>query len=120
MFDKIKITFTREIQSWLADEGYTHIYQKGIETDNAGASDELNNDYILIPIKEDDSLFDADRPIGIVEEIRNSEISDMADGEPTIRIVVELPVKLYENYLYKQRWSQLESITANKPNTCFL
>lgn len=99
MVDKIKVPFNRDLQTFLADEGYTHLYNIGIDGNRMPIKDDSDLDYLFIPLKEHDPLFRDASTAEKIEEIRSNEVFDIADGDRFIKFIVELPVKVYEKFL---------------------
>jgi hypothetical protein len=95
----IKVPFNRDIQNYLAEHGFTHLYNEGIASNRSPIRDDSDIDYIIIPIKANDPHFNGDDTSQKIEEIKSNETFDMADGDPFTRFVLELPVKEYEKYL---------------------
>ena len=99
MSDKIRVPLNHELQSFLAGEDYTHLYNMGVEGDRLPIKDNSDIDYIIIPLKKDDPLFNDESTAEKIEEIRSNEVFDMAHGNGFIKFIVELPVKVYEKFL---------------------
>ena len=95
MKQSITTAFTREVQSFLVKEGYTHIYCKGIDND----CNEDNDVYILIPYKKEDILIESGLNLKRFEEINHTEVFDMADGDEFIRFTLEMKTDDYQKYL---------------------
>jgi len=95
----IKTVFTTEMHQFLIDEGYTHIYNKGvIEVDESGDGDE----FILKPLNTSNLKFHLEQFPEKVEVIKNSDIYDMSEGDPFISFMVEIPLDEFQRYLNRK------------------
>lgn len=92
-----RLSFTKDLHQFLKTELFTHIQLRGIEPKTAiNSQTENQDDYILIPWKEDILLFnEADWKI---EEINSSEVADMLDVEFGVYFFVELSNEMAEKY----------------------
>lgn len=95
----IKVPFDRNMHSFLVQEGYTHIYCKGIVPEQ----DELeeSENYYLIPLKPADSRLQYQETDMMIEEINSTDILDMADGDEFISFFLELSANDYDLFVLK-------------------
>ena len=93
MESALRIPFERTILNFLISNNYTHVYNKGIDTENIDS-----NDYFIIPLKKEDYFMHNENSPAI-DLINSNDTSDMADGIDFINFIVELPPSIYERFL---------------------
>lgn len=92
------LEFNRELLQLLKDSGYTHIYNMGIRINIWEADSE---DYVLVPLKPDDARLQYEETEMMIEDINSSDVYDMADGDPFITFLLDMPEHEYEQMINK-------------------
>lgn len=97
-FSIMQTEFTADIHSFLRERGYTHILSLGIEpADNL--PDGYNENYILQPLKPDDTRIHAEQTGLMIEPITSDAAWEMVSGDEFIRFVIEVPVDEFQVFL---------------------
>ena len=72
--NKVKVPFNKDLQHFLAKEGYTHILTR---TDDIPVNNIEDNEVILEPLKANDPRLKFEEATHIINEIWDDEVSEM-------------------------------------------
>ena len=97
--NKIVIPSTRELQNFLTDEGFTHLYNKGIKSNSEINKDDKDIFYTLIPLKPGHLFLKDKSKSKEIASIKSTDAINMANGIPLTRFVIELTIVEFEKYL---------------------
>ena len=92
-----KALFTSGLHKFLLSEGYKYILYKGIEFNHEKVAGEDQDDYILIPTKENLNAKFQEADIHI-ERIESLDVLDMLEYTLGIDFWVELPKEVLERF----------------------
>lgn len=93
MQTKIEVPFTNALRMWLMEIGYAHIFDKGADPSN------IDSPYVLIPLRELELKEFPQEEQEKILKMDYYEVIDMANGDPFIRFVLEVPTQEFESYL---------------------
>lgn len=100
----IDAEFTSDLRDFLQRRGYSHIILLGInpqEVNDASEPETGGENYWLEPIKLDDVRYQHGND-HIIQDMNNTEISEMVAGEDDINFMVKVPLVDYNDYLAKR------------------
>lgn len=96
----MRVPFNRKLRSYLLDQGYTHVYNKGIESyEKDGTKDDEDNKYILTPLRPGDPAFSDAAMSERIEDINSTDVCDMAEDDMFINFLLEIPVGEYDIFI---------------------
>lgn len=103
MKDKsIDVQFTKPLHDYLIKRGYTHFLSLGInpkELVEAGEPETGKEKYWLEPLRADDPRLSYQETEQLIQEIKASDVYEMAEGQDEINFIISVPVQEYEIYL---------------------
>lgn len=98
---KYRAEFTRQLHSFLIEQGYTHIYSLGIRPKPGEVED--GEDYLLIPLKPNDPRLQYQETNTHIDPINSPDIIEMTDGDEFISFYIEIPMEEYDYYYLKNK-----------------
>lgn len=91
----IQVEFSKQLIFFLKKKGYTHLLEKGV---SQTAPDSERDDYVIVPLKNDDARIQYEELNYIVDTIDSNDVLEMASGDEFIKFVVELPINVYQEF----------------------
>lgn len=89
--------FDLQLNNFLIQKGFTHIWCSGINNPKANSIE--IQDYLIIPLQPNDPRINSETASDQCLEITSLEVQEMAMGADTIRFLIQLENETYLNYL---------------------
>lgn len=96
--ENILVEFSPELLTFLKRNRYSHVLCIGA-TNTKDPEDSFRDDYKMIALLPEDLRLQFEESDYIVHKIESGEVTDMSEGFPFIRFMIEVPRIIYKRFM---------------------